>query len=220
MCVSGERGVQAEAGDGVPQRSTTGVPEWNEVEINTVLELWVKHGRQSEWKSISLELAALNSAGGLNSELAAKGLQRTNNAVMNKVKELSGMARARRSQPRTVGNFALLPMEPDKPSLGLVRRKSGADASMLPMPKMPKLGYGSRDSCDGMEFDACGPDAPFALAGINPMSVVSPVRTCAAPAVLVQAMEPCPVPAVPHVSPVYGLMHASPVVQQDPDSVI
>ena len=137
MCVSGERGVQAEAGDGVPQRSTTGVPEWNEVEINTVLELWVKHGRQSEWKSISLELAALNSAGGLNSELAAKGLQRTNNAVMNKVKELSGMARARRSRPRTVGNFALLPMEPDKPSLGLVRRKSGADASMLPMPKMP-----------------------------------------------------------------------------------
>lgn len=207
-------------GDGVPKRNTAGVPEWNEAEINTVLELWNKHGRQSEWKSISLELAGLNSTGQINPELSAKGLQRTNNAVMNKVKELSGIARARRSRPRTVGNFALLPMESGKSSPGLARQRSSADASMLLMPDMSRLGHCGRDSCDGLDNDLpIGVDGPLMLAGIKSMSVVSPMRICAPPPVLVQAMEPYPIPAVPHVSPVqYGMMHSSPVVQQDPSS--
>lgn len=211
--------LQGDSGEGAPKRITAGVPEWNEVEINTVLELWNKHGRQSEWKSISRELAALNSAGGLNSELAAKGLQRTNNAVMNKVKELSGMARARRSRPRTVGNFALLPTEQGKRSSpGLAHQRSSADASVSVLPDISKPGYGSRDSCDGMELDPHCVDGSLVLPSMHSMSVVSPVRPCSVPPVVVQAVEACAVPAVPHVSPVYGLMHASPVVQQDSDS--
>jgi hypothetical protein len=94
------------ATEGRPRRHMMGVPEWNEAEINAVLELWMQHNRQPQWKPIAKELAALNATGALNGELAAKGLERTNNAVMNKVKELSGLSCARRVKPRTVGNFA------------------------------------------------------------------------------------------------------------------
>ena len=90
------------------RRNTSGVPEWNEAEVNAVLDLWNQHNRLPQWKPIANKLAALNRNGELNSLLAAKGIERTNNAVMNKVKELSGMSRARRNRPRTLGNFATL----------------------------------------------------------------------------------------------------------------
>jgi hypothetical protein len=95
-----------------------GVPEWNEAEINAVLELWIQHNRQSQWKPIAKELATLNATGALNPELASKGLERTNNAVMNKVKELSGLSCARRVKPRTVGNFANWSLNGPQPLVG------------------------------------------------------------------------------------------------------
>lgn len=212
MLLQGDSG-----GDGIPKRNTAGVPEWNATEINTVLELWNKHGRQSEWKSISLELATLNSTGELNPELSAKGLQRTNNAVMNKVKELSGIARARRSRPRTIGNFALLPMEQGKSSRGLARQRSSTD--MLPGSDMLRFAHYGRDSCDGLDGDPNGLDGPFVSAGTSAMLAVSPVRHGPPPPVLIQAVEPCLVPAVPHVSPLqYGMLHSAPVVQQQQDT--
>jgi hypothetical protein len=210
----------------VPKRNTSGVPEWNEAEINAVLELWNKRERQSEWKSISLELAALNSTGELNSELAAKGLQRTNNAVMNKVKELSGIARARRSRPRTVGNFALLPFEQCKSASVPAPVQWGVgDAGNVPQAEGVRgLGIVGPDSSErlcsraGAEIGSLGQahEASGSLMGTNSMSVVSPVPALCPPPVLLQAQEHCMMPAVPHVSPVQNAgMHSSPVVQQD-----
>jgi hypothetical protein len=83
------------------------------------------------------------------------------------------------------------------------------------MPEMARMGR--HDSCEGLDYDPTSGDAQFMLAGVKSMSVVSPVWTGGPPPVLIQALEPCPVPVVPHVSPVqYGMMHSSPVVQQGP----
>ena len=109
------------------RRNTTGVPEWNETEINTVLDLWIQNNRLPQWKPIANKLNELNRHGALNPELAAKGLERTNNAVMNKVKELSGMSRARRSRPRTLGNFAAL----EQDALGKAAGGGGGDTGAM-----------------------------------------------------------------------------------------
>ena len=201
--------VQYESnGDNAPKRNTSGVPEWNEAEINSVLELWNKHGRQSEWKSISLELAQLNANGQLNPELHSKGLQRTNNAVMNKVKELSGIARARRSRPRMLGNFALLPFEqPGQARDGgraAMRGSHGADR-----------GSGTVRSEDVGAFYESDPHQSSTLsqrASEILMSVVSPTPVACPPPV-VQLCDTRPVAPVPHVSPI-AFGSKSPVMQQ------
>jgi hypothetical protein len=90
------------------RRSSSGVPEWSDAEIDAVLDLWLRHGQQPHWKPISIELAFLNAGGELNRELVEKGMQRTNNAVMNKVKELLGASRTRRAKPRTATSAAVL----------------------------------------------------------------------------------------------------------------
>lgn len=72
------------------------MPEWNDAETAKVMALWIERGRKPEWKPISMDLAAANKDGSLNADLKEKGMQRTNNAVMNKVKELSGQSAPRR----------------------------------------------------------------------------------------------------------------------------
>lgn len=52
------------------------------------MTLFNKRGGQPKWKPISVELRQMNAGGALNPQLAAKGLYRSNNAVMNKVKEM------------------------------------------------------------------------------------------------------------------------------------
>jgi hypothetical protein len=84
------------------------VPDWSDAEVDAVLDLWLRHGQQPHWKPISIELAVLNAGGELNHELVDKGMQRTNNAVMNKVKELLGASRTRRAKPRTATSAAVL----------------------------------------------------------------------------------------------------------------
>lgn len=66
----------------------SGVPEWSSAELDAVMELYVKRGSLPKWKPISVELRDLNADGSLNPTLAQKGLFRSNNAVMNKVKEM------------------------------------------------------------------------------------------------------------------------------------
>lgn len=53
-----------------------------------MMDLYHKRGRQPKWKPISLDLKTMNANGALNAALAEKGMHRSNNAVMNKVKEL------------------------------------------------------------------------------------------------------------------------------------
>lgn len=74
-----------------------GVPEWTEAEVETVMSLYQKRGSLPKWKPIALELQQLNADGNLNAALAQKGLYRSNNAVMNKVKEM--VFKASGSQP-------------------------------------------------------------------------------------------------------------------------
>lgn len=175
-----------------------------------MLELWNKHGRQSEWKSISLELAQLNANGQLNPELQSKGLQRTNNAVMNKVKELSGIARARRSRPRMLGNFALLPFEQSgqgrEGGRATTRGSHGAERT-LGTGRSEELGGGAFYESDHHPSSALSRKGSESL-----MSVVSPTPVACPPPV-VQMCEARPVAPVPHVSPIaFGIK--SPVMQQ------
>jgi hypothetical protein len=71
-----------------PNRNMSGVPEWSEAEVNEVMRLYVQRGRLPKWKPIADELGHLNRDGSLNPALLHKGLVRSNNAVMNKVKEI------------------------------------------------------------------------------------------------------------------------------------
>jgi hypothetical protein len=74
-----------------------GVPEWTEAEVEAVMALYHERGSLPKWKPIALELQQLNADGALNAALAQKGLYRSNNAVMNKVKEM--VFKASGSQP-------------------------------------------------------------------------------------------------------------------------
>lgn len=66
----------------------SGVPEWSQAEVDAVMRLYDERGRLPKWKPIADELARMNAAGDLNESLLQKGLIRSNNAVMNKVKEI------------------------------------------------------------------------------------------------------------------------------------
>ena len=65
-----------------------GVPEWSQAEVDAVMRLYDERGRMPKWKPIADELARMNTTGELNPALLQKGLIRSNNAVMNKVKEI------------------------------------------------------------------------------------------------------------------------------------
>lgn len=69
-------------------RNMSGVPEWSQAEMDSVMRLYEERGRMPRWKPIADDLARLNANGELNSALSHKGLVRSNNAVMNKVKEI------------------------------------------------------------------------------------------------------------------------------------
>lgn len=56
--------------------------------MDSVMRLYEERGRMPRWKPIADDLARLNANGELNSALSLKGLVRSNNAVMNKVKEI------------------------------------------------------------------------------------------------------------------------------------
>jgi hypothetical protein len=71
-----------------PNRNMSGVPEWSQAEVDSVMRLYEERGRLPKWKPIADELSRLNADGQLNSVLVQKGLIRSNNAVMNKVKEI------------------------------------------------------------------------------------------------------------------------------------
>lgn len=66
----------------------SGVPEWSQAEVDAVMRLYEERGRLAKWKPIADELARMNADGGLNPALLQKGMIRSNNAVMNKVKEI------------------------------------------------------------------------------------------------------------------------------------
>lgn len=66
-----------------------GVPEWSEAELEAVMEIYLRRGAQPKWKPIANELQERNKDGSLNRDLARKGMHRSNNAVMNKVKEMN-----------------------------------------------------------------------------------------------------------------------------------
>lgn len=66
----------------------SGVPEWSQAEVDAVMRLYDERGRLPKWKPIADELARMNAAGDLNPALLHKSLVRSNNAVMNKVKEI------------------------------------------------------------------------------------------------------------------------------------
>jgi hypothetical protein len=67
----------------------TRAAEWTQAELQAVMSIYVRRGCKPKWKPISVELKELNQDGSLNASLAQKGLYRSNNAVMNKVKELN-----------------------------------------------------------------------------------------------------------------------------------
>jgi hypothetical protein len=66
----------------------SGVPEWSQAEVDAVMRLYDERGRLPKWKPIADELSHMNATGELNPTLLQKGLIRSNNAVMNKVKEI------------------------------------------------------------------------------------------------------------------------------------
>jgi hypothetical protein len=66
-----------------------GVPEWSSAELDAVMDIYARRGCAPCWKPISMELRERNADGSLNMSLAQKGLWRSNNAVMNKVKEMN-----------------------------------------------------------------------------------------------------------------------------------
>jgi hypothetical protein len=69
-------------------RNMSGVPAWSQAEIDAVMRLYHDRGRLPKWKPIADALSRLNVAGELNPDLCSKGLVRSNNGVMNKVKEI------------------------------------------------------------------------------------------------------------------------------------
>jgi hypothetical protein len=71
-----------------PNRNMSGVPEWSQAEVDAVMRLYDERGRLPKWKPIADELSQMNATGELNPTLLQKGLIRSNNAVMNKVKEI------------------------------------------------------------------------------------------------------------------------------------
>jgi hypothetical protein len=182
------------------RRNTAGVPEWNEAEINTVLELWNQHNRLPQWKPIANKLAELNAHGELNSELASKGIERTNNAVMNKVKELSGMSRARRSRPRTLGNFASL--EPEN----IAQVGSGGGTLPPPHPDVPAPAMPDDGAARALAVTTAVTSslagAPSSPAGRGEYSFNGPVagtrlRVLAAPSAALPALERTPEVSIP-----------------------